>query len=65
MKTSKKHPNAAIFREVGDQPPLPPPVQEGNLNYHAEQNLTALPFEGGQRRAAKAKRRRGMLMGLT
>ena len=24
-----------------------PPVQEGNLNRYAEENLTALPFEGG------------------
>ncbi len=34
MKTSKKHPNAAIFHTVVNQPPRPsdtPPVQEGKV----------------------------------
>ena len=47
IETAKKHSNTAIYRKVGDQPPLSPPVQEGNLNCQAEENLTALPILGG------------------
>ena len=47
MKTLKTHLNTPIFHTAGDQPLLPPPVQKGNLNRHAEQNLTALPVLGG------------------
>ncbi len=44
MKTSKKTPMASIFRKVGNQPPLPPPVQEGKVNGHAEEILSVLPL---------------------
>ncbi len=47
IETAKKHSNTAIYRKVGDQPPLSPPVQEGNLNCQAEENLTALPYFSG------------------
>ena len=47
MKTLKTYLKAPIFREMGDLPPLPPPVQEGNLNCHAEENLTALRWGEG------------------
>ncbi len=39
-----------MSRTGGDQPPRPsdtPPVQEGNLNRHTEENLTALLENGG------------------
>ena len=42
-KPRKKCPNTAIFRNVGNQPPLSLPVQEGNLKRYLEEDLTALP----------------------
>ena len=46
IENLKKHSNTAFFRVLGNQPPLPPPVQEGNLDRCAKENLTALPLGG-------------------
>ena len=48
MKTLKTVPNISFFCKLGDRPPLPLPVHEGNLSRYVEQNVTALPTSGGE-----------------